>query len=255
MSMLGSAVFVLGGSIPLLFKEIKSHFLSVILGFTGGIMLYAAFLKFLPSSLSALTEYYGSQQGNLIMNVSFFSGLLFTLPVDIIASYKQRQYHNEREIPEIAQKHEYTLFNLIFLAITIHAFVEGIATYLTYLSETSFALPVVISLIAHNFPEGELITMVFMKMSKSKRKSFYYCIIASLAMPLGALVSYFIITDFSSPAIFGIVKGLLAGLLVTTALDEMIPGAELKVNHNLSMIGLIMGMLFMDIIIMSTLKN
>lgn len=254
MSMLGSAVFVFGGAVPLLFKEIKSHFLSIILGFTGGIMLYAAFLKFLPSSLSALTEHYGTQNGTIMMNVSFFSGVLITLPIDIIASYKQREYHRVKEPPEIAQKHEYTLFRLIFLAITIHAFVEGIATYLTYLSETHYALPIVISLIAHNFPEGALITMVFMKMTKSKSKAFYYCLIASLAMPAGAIIAFVVLREFTSLAIFGVVKGILAGLLVNTALDEMIPGAELKGNHKLSMSGLILGMLFMSIIIMMALK-
>ena len=90
MSMLGSAVFVFGGAVPLLFKEIKSHFLSIILGFTGGIMLYAAFLKFLPSSLSALTEHYGTQNGTIMMTVVFFAGLLIPLLIAILASYHHR---------------------------------------------------------------------------------------------------------------------------------------------------------------------
>ena len=254
MSMLGTVVFISGGLVPLFFKKISSLVLSVILGFTGGIMLYGAFIKFIPASFSSLNEFYGTHNGTLITNICFFSGLLFTMPIDLLASYKQRKYHEEYEPLKNAEKHEYSLFMLIFLSITIHAFVEGIATYLTYLSETKIALPIIISLIAHNFPEGALITMVFMKMFKKKKKAFYYCLIASFAMPLGAIITFFIFKDFSSPSIFGVVKGILAGLLVNTALDEMLPGAELKGNHKLSTNSLILGMVFMAIIIQLGLK-
>ena len=251
MATLGGFALIFGGAIPLLFSKIRSYILSLILSFTAGVILYAAFVRFYPSSLYVLRSVYPQQEAALITTISFFIGLLITFPIDIILNFKQRRFRHREANPDKKKKHEHQLSLLIFLSITIHSFIEGMATYLTYISEAYVAIPVILSLIAHNIPEGAVISMVIFKKSQNKRKAMLLLGITALAIPLGAFLSYIILRDTWDPRIFGIMKGVLAGLLVNASLNEMIPGAEMRASHKLSMRGVFVGMLFMAVILLT----
>lgn len=241
----------LGGFFFLIFKYRKKEILPFILSFTGGIMLYVAFVKFLPTGITDLNGYYSASIAFRYASISFFIGLLITVPFDMALLFFQRKFNLQKSVPIERKRHqEYELFLLIFMSITIHNFFEGIATFLTYFSERSIAIPVILSIIAHNIPEGAVITMIIFKRTKSKRKSLLFCMITALAEPLGAIVTYMFLHESLTAAHIGILKAFLAGLLVNTALDELIPGANMKGSHRLSMKGIIGGMLFMGILLM-----
>lgn len=92
--------------------------------------------------------------------------------------------------------------------------------------------------------------MVIFKKSKSRKRAILFCLITALAEPIGAIGTYFFLYETFTPLHLGIITAFLAGLLVNTALDELIPGADLKGSHTLSMKGMIGGMLFMGILLM-----
>lgn len=240
-----------GGIFPLVLKSRKKEILPFVLSFTGGIMLYVAFIKFLPASNLQLLEYYNATTAFQLSSISFFIGLLITVPADMVLAYFQKRFKKQQTISLATKKqHEYELFFLIFLSITIHNFFEGIATFLSYFNEKIIAIPVILSIIAHNIPEGAVISMVIFKKSKSKRKAILFCMITALAEPLGALGTYLFLQERLTPALLGVVKAFLAGLLVNTALDELIPGADMKGGHQLSIKGIIGGMLLIGILLM-----
>ncbi|MEG1586597.1 MAG: ZIP family metal transporter [Bacteroidales bacterium] len=240
----------IGGIFPLVLKYKKKEILPFILSFTGGIMLYVAFVKFLPSSTYQLNLYYDASAAFRLSSIGFFVGLLITVPIDMVLAHVQKKIRKQKTVTsEIQQRRESELFFLIFLSITIHNFFEGIATFLTYFSEKIIAIPVILSIIAHNIPEGAVITMVIYKSSKSKKKAILFCLVTALAEPLGAIGAYLLLHETFTPAYLGIVKAFLAGLLVNTALDELIPGANQKGGHRLSIKGIIGGMLFIGILL------
>ncbi|MEG1615381.1 MAG: ZIP family metal transporter [Bacteroidales bacterium] len=241
---------VLGGIFPLVLKYKKKEILPVVLSFTAGIMIYVAFVKFLFNGTLELGNFYSESRSFELASIGFFIGLLITVPMDMILLIFQRKFRVPKVVPIDRKKHiEYQLFLLIFVSITIHNFVEGIATFLTYFSEKEVAIPVILSIIAHNIPEGAVITMVIFKKTKRKDKAIIFCFITALAEPLGAISTYFFLHETLNPAHIGIVKAFLAGLLINTALDELIPGADMKGNHRLSMKGIIAGMLFIGILL------
>ncbi|WP_290145174.1 ZIP family metal transporter, partial [Turicimonas muris] len=113
------------------------------------------------------------------------------------------------------------------------------------------AVPLVISIIVHNFPEGMTIGALFNKINTTmeRRKAVYYSILASLFEPIGAVVSYFFILKYSTPVLSGILKAFLAGLLVATALNELIPNSQLKGSRRISVQSIIVGMFIMGMVL------
>ena len=131
---------------------------------------------------------------------------------------------------------------LVLLTITAHSFVEGLATFLSFLATPLVAIPLVLSIIVHNFPEGMTIGALFNKISDSmnRRRAIFYSVIASLFEPIGALMAYIFILKYSNPVLTGILKAFLSGLLVATALNELIPNSQLKGNRKVSVQSIIL---------------
>lgn len=140
---------------------------------------------------------------------------------------------------------------LILFTINAHSFVEGLATFLSYLTAPLVAIPLVVSIIVHNFPEGMTIGALFNKISETmgRRRAIAYSMVASLCEPLGAVTAYFFILRYSTPVLNGILKAFLSGLLVATALNELIPNSQLKGNRRISVQSIIAGMFVMGIVL------
>ena len=140
------------------------------------------------------------------------------------------------------------LFLLIFLSITIHNFFEGVATFISFFGNPYIAVFLILSIIAHNLPEGAAIASSIFKKTNNKKKALLYCLFSGIAEPIGAVVAYFIIISYFSPPIYPLITAFLAGLLVNTALNELLPGANLHGHYKFSMNGIIVGMLFIFIL-------
>ena len=143
--------------------------------------------------------------------------------------------------------------NFVRVSITAHSFVEGLATFLSFLATPLVAIPLVLSIIVHNFPEGMTIGALFNKISDSmnRRRAIFYSVIASLFEPIGALMAYIFILKYSNPVFTGILKAFLSGLLVATALNELIPNSQLKGNRKVSVQSIILGMFIMGVVLVS----
>jgi len=68
-----------------------------------------------------------------------------------------------------------------------------------------------------------------------------------LSEPLGAIVGYLLLSAFFNNLTFGILFGMVAGIMVFISLDELLPASEKYGEHHLSLYGIIGGMLFMSI--------
>jgi ZIP family zinc transporter len=64
---------------------------------------------------------------------------------------------------------------------------------------------------------------------------------------LGAVIGYFLLRQFISPTMFGLVFAGVAGIMVYISLDELLPTAEKYGEHHIAIYGLILGMLVMGV--------
>lgn len=250
MTFVAAASTFMGAMTSLYFRNVNQKTLSVILGFAAGIMLYTAFMKLMPDAihiLSAQLPYAGTK---VISTMWFFAGVILLHPLGYLVKLWKRREH--------LQYDESTLYYrrvaiLVLITITAHSFVEGLATFLSYLATPLIAIPLVLSIIVHNFPEGMTIGALFNKISDSmgRKKAVLYSVIASLFEPIGAIMAYLFILKYSTPVLTGILKAFLSGLLVATALNELIPNSQLKGTRQISIQSIIAGMFIMGIVLIS----
>ena len=131
------------------------------------------------------------------------------------------------------------------LAIAIHNFPEGLATFAAALSDPALGLSIAVAIAIHNIPEGISVSVPIYYATGSKKKAFYYSFLSGVAEPVGALIGYFILLNFFSEFVFGILFAGVAGIMVFISLDELLPSAQKYGEHHLSIYGLILGMAVM----------
>ena len=131
------------------------------------------------------------------------------------------------------------------LAITIHNFPEGLATFTSALQDARLGISIAVAVAIHNIPEGIAVSVPVYFATGSKRKAFLYSFLSGLSEPLGAMAGYFLLMRFFSDAMFGIVFASVAGIMVYISLDELLPTAEKYGEHHIAIYGLISGMAVM----------
>ena len=78
------------------------------------------------------------------------------------------------------------------LAIAIHNFPEGLATFVSALQDPGLAIPVVTAIAIHNIPEGIAVSVPIYQATGSKRRAFSCSFLSGLAEPAGAILGWLI---------------------------------------------------------------
>ena len=135
------------------------------------------------------------------------------------------------------------------LAIAIHNFPEGLATFLAALEDPSVGAAIAVAIALHNIPEGISVSVPIFYATGDRKKAFIYSSLSGLAEPVGAVIAYLAIRFFlggESGAIpsqvMGILFGGVAGIMVYISLDELLPTSRAYGKGHDSLLGLIAGM-------------
>ena len=131
------------------------------------------------------------------------------------------------------------------IAIGIHNFPEGLATFTAALSDPQIGIAIAVAVAIHNMPEGIAISVPVYYATGSKRKAFRLSFLSGLAEPVGALAGYLLLLPVMSDVLMGILFSFVAGIMVFISLDELLPAAEKYGEHHLSIYGLVSGMAVM----------
>ena len=135
------------------------------------------------------------------------------------------------------------------LAIAIHNFPEGLATFLAALEDPSLGIPIAIAIALHNIPEGISVSVPIFYATGNRRKAFVYSALSGIAEPIGAILAYLAIRFFVGgdtgvipPQVMGILFGGVAGIMVYISLDELLPTSRAYGKGHDSLFGLVGGM-------------
>jgi len=284
---LGLTVFAgmatgIGSVIAFTAKRTNYRFLSVATGFSAGVMLYVSFVEIFFKGAEALTARYGDYWGHWVNAASFFSGMLLIGLIDnlIPSAENPHEVHSEAEtrplrdasapIPDTACKeglpakskglhdhgadqHKLMRMGLFTaLAIGIHNFPEGLATFLAALQDPSLGLAIAVAVALHNIPEGISVSVPIFYATGNRRKAFFYSLLSGLSEPVGAVIAYLAIrlflgtnTGVIPSEVMGVLFGGVAGIMVYISLDELLPTSRAYGRGHDSLYGLVAGMLVM----------
>ncbi len=239
------------GSLMVIFtKQTNKKFLSFSLGLSAGVMLYVSFVEILAKSVDSLSASYGEKLGNIYAVIGFFIGILIIALIDkfIPKMGNPHEIHTVEEMDGNSVEHKEDLMRMgIFtaLAIAIHNFPEGIATFIATLDDPSTGIAITTAIAIHNIPEGIAVAVPIFYATGDKKKAFKLSFLSGLSEPIGAIVGYFLLVRFLGDEAFGFIFSAVAGIMVYISLDELLPSAREYGEHHISMLGLITGMAIM----------
>ncbi len=275
----------IGSIIAFTARRTNYRFLSVATGFSAGVMLYVSFVEIFYKGLAALAEQHGDYWAQWINAGSFFGGMLLIGLVDnlIPAAENPHETHSEEEtaplhnpaapLPDFENagcadylmdapvdvhdhgSHHKKLMRMgLFtaLAIGIHNFPEGLATFIAALHNPALGIAIAVAIALHNIPEGISVSVPIFYATGDRRKAFIYSLLSGLAEPVGALMAYLAFRLFFNgniqalPAgVMGILFAGVAGIMVYISLDELLPTSRAYGKGHDSLFGLVGGMLVM----------
>lgn len=285
---LGLTVFAgmatgIGSVIAFAASRTNYRFLSISTGFSAGVMLYVSFVEIFYKGAGALTKAYGDYWGHWVNVGSFFGGILLIGVIDnlIPSAENPHETHSEEETaplhdasapmrsfvetvpaaPKSARGiHDHRMGDaklmrmglFTALAIGVHNFPEGLATFLAALQDPALGIAIAIAIALHNIPEGISVSVPIFYATGNRSKAFLYSFLSGLAEPVGAVVAYMIIRYLLAtqsgaipPQVMGVLFAGVAGIMVYISLDELLPTSRAYGKGHDSLLGLVAGMVVM----------
>ncbi len=231
----------IGSAVAYFIRTPKSSYLSLMLGFSAGVMTYISFAELLKTSIDEI--------GFGPANLAFFVGIAFIAAVDMAIPH---DYEEEREgearLEGVKPKGLMRAGVFAALGIAIHNFPEGVVTFASAATgDTTLGIAVAIAVAIHNIPEGMAVSVPVYYASGSRKKAFLYSFSSGLAEPVGALIAYAILLPFLTPALLSASLAFVAGVMVYISLDELLPMAHKYGRSHLVISGVGAGMLVMAV--------
>ena len=263
MTLIAGAATGIGGALVLFRKKLSSNFLAGALGLSAGVMIFISLAELFPEA-QAMIAGTGMPHGKAFVLVAFFVGMGLITLIDFAIP----EYENPHEASGLSldartaavgvleqtgsEKALHRLGLMSALAIAVHNFPEGIATFIGALNDPEMGAGITFAIAIHNIPEGIAVAIPIYYATKSKGKALLYATLSGMSEPVGALLCYAIASvsgielTGGSPA-FPLVLAAVAGIMIYISLDELLPTAEKYGKHHIAIAGVVGGMAIMGI--------
>lgn len=245
LSFLAGAASAVGGFCAFFIKKENLSALAIGLGFSAGVMLYVSFVEILPHAQKALGVLYGEIPGQWLAAGLFFAGTAIAWGVDTCLPPLHVQEDTLKQSPKLKQTGLFTA-----LALTLHNFPEGLATFFSALDSVTLGLSIALAVAIHNIPEGIAVALPIYHSTGSRSKAFWASAASGMAEPVGAVVGYFILHAVLQEAVLGVLFALVAGIMVYLALDELLPTAHDYGHGHQVISGVLSGMALMALVLL-----
>ncbi|OIO38351.1 MAG: hypothetical protein AUJ72_02690 [Candidatus Omnitrophica bacterium CG1_02_46_14] len=203
----------LGSFVAISFKKISHLGLCILISFAAGALLAVSLLDIVPETV----ELVGWTGGTL----SVLSGyLLFFFVTKYI-------FHI---CPACAATHTEINFKAITIAmvvaLSIHSFMDGLAIYSGFLTQSSIGVLIFISVAYHKLPEGMALTLVARGSGLGRARAFTICVGLELCTTLaGGLIGFLVMIPGSAKwtgYVLGYVGGGFIFLVIHALLSEVV---------------------------------
>ena len=234
---------LLGGALVLFSKRNNPRLLAFGLAFAAGAMVYVSLAEILPKAQAAFALAHEPRQAAALGTAAFIGGLLLILALDHLVpnphdSLESGDSHTGPDTPHWLRRTGL----ITAVAITAHNLPEGLATFFASLDDPAIGLPLALAIAIHNIPEGIAVAIPVFIATGSRRAALLASFGSGLAEPVGALLGYAVLGPSLSGNTYGTVFGLIAGIMVFLALDELLPAAKRHAQGHETVYGLVGGM-------------
>lgn len=234
---------ILGAFIVFFSKANNKKIITFALGFSSSVMITVSFTDLFPSTLTALSKYYNIAYSTIYSLIFMILGFLIALCIDkLIPDYNNNYVKGGKKDSTL-----YKLGLFSCLAIMVHNFPEGMATFISSYEDPSLGLYITLAIMLHNIPEGISIAVPIYSSTNSKLKAFKFTFISAIAEPLGAIITFLFLQPFISELLLGITFAVVCGIMIYIAFNELIPNAINSGFKNIYLLSIILGIVIMSL--------
>lgn len=244
MTLFAGLTTAIGGAIAFMVKKDNLKALSIGLGFSAGVMIFLSFTDIIPEAGEMLSVNFPNTHEWLV-----FFGFIAGIVVAILIDYFLPDHVDPDELadPERPCTHHHKIKRaglLTAIAICVHNFPEGMATFLTTTQNLTLGISVGLAIAIHNIPEGIAVALPIYHVTGKKRYAMLYASLSGITEPIGALIGMVLFSLFLPQILVGILLAAVAGIMIYLSFDTLLPLSREYGNWHLSMIGIVTGILF-----------
>lgn len=214
-------------------KNNIAKFITFCLAFSIAIMIGISITDLIPSSFFFILLNYPLLKSIFTILISFGLGIVLVLIINKLMP------HNKDSL--------YKLGILSMIALILHNLPEGIATFMGSMQNSALGFKLALAITLHNIPEGITIAVPIYYATNSKKKALLNTFMSGLAEPLGALLAYIFLKNYITEGMISIVLLFVAGLMITLAINEMLPKSLSYKENKFLYLGLLMGIILIVI--------
>ncbi|MGA1452417.1 MAG: zinc transporter ZupT [Pontimonas sp.] len=242
-----------GAAVGLFARHTNRQFLALALGFSAGVMIYVSFVEILPKAGDYITQGLSDMAGAVTTAGAFLAGLAgMAVMYRVIPDLEHPELTNpstklpgEEQPVLVADRMLFTAGLGVALAVTLHNFPEGMATFFLTLDDPQVGLSVALAIAIHNIPEGIAVVVPIYYATRNRSLAFGFGALSGLAEPIGAIIGYALLQPFITDYVLGVVFAAVAGIMVYISIDSLLPAARQYGNAQLALYGMIAGMAVM----------
>lgn len=205
---------ILGGLVIFFkFKDKNiNKFITASLAFSLAIMIGISITDLIPESTYILLLNYGISRGIIYSFIAFIIGVIL---IKILNKLIAKAEVNKNDL--------YKLGILNMLALILHNFPEGIATFMSSYKDISLGIKLAIAIAFHNIPEGISIAVPIYYATNSKKEALLKTFLSGIAEPIGALIAYVFLSKYITDSLISIILILVGGIMITLAIEVILP--------------------------------
>jgi zinc transporter, ZIP family len=244
MTFLAGLATVLGGCFTFFIKRTNIRALSVGLGFSAGVMIFLSFTEILKNANLMLLKFF-PHKSEIMVLLGFALGIIVAILIDyfIPDHIEEDLFSNEENCTH--SHHRIKRAGLLTaIAISVHNFPEGMATFFVSTQNLTLGFSVAIAIAIHNIPEGIAVALPIYHATGKKRLAIWYTFLSGISEPIGAILALIALHYFLPQAAIGFLFASVAGIMVYISFDTILPLSRDYGDGHYSVFGIISGIFF-----------
>lgn len=243
LTLLAGLSTVIGGVLTFFVKKDDMRTLSIGLGFSAGVMIYLSLTDIASEASHLLEPYFPNSYGWMVL-LGFIAGILLTILIDHFLPDHIDGELLENMSCDIRRNRIKRAGVLTAIAMCVHNFPEGLATFFVSSQDLSLGIPLAIAIGLHNIPEGIAVALPIYHATCKKKIAIGYAFMSGITEPIGALVGLLLINTFLPQVAIGFLCASVAGIMIYISFDALLPLSREYGDDHLSIIGILVGIIF-----------
>lgn len=221
----------IGGWLATHRRMLDRQVLAVSLAFAAGAVIFVSFIEMIPLGIDSLAPRFGDGATALTL-LLFFVGMGVVALIDRLLPHGMNPSDIEGREDALSadeKRDNKRLLRsgvLVAMVLALHNLPEGMSTFFATYQDISVGLTLALAVAIHNIPEGIAVAAPIYAATKNRKKSIAWATLSGLVEPLGAVLAIGLLSFVVPEALFGLMFGLVAGMMTFLSFDELLPAAQ-----------------------------